>query len=305
MAAVYKLPSGLWRAQVNRRGVRKSQAFPLKAAAVAWAGRVENEVMAGVRGEIPNLTVKELLDKYLEEVTPTKKGHRWESIRIELLKQDKIAAVRLRVLDTPHVSEWQVRRGKQVSGASVRRERNILSNAFQIAMDEWKWLQKNPFKGVRRTKEGKPRTRIATDEEISTLLAAATPNLSRAISAALETGMRAGEIASRPEIRGRIAFLVDSKNGEAREVPLSAKALEVFMEGITLTAGSISTEFAQLTKACGIKGLRFHDLRRTAITRIAKKLNAFELSKMVGHKDLKMTLNVYYKQDTEETARKL
>jgi integrase len=42
-----------------------------------------------------------------------------------------------------------------------------------------------------------------------------------------------------------------------------------------------------------------------AIVRIAKKLHAMELAKMVGHKDLRMTLNVYYKIDPEEIARKL
>ena len=54
-----------------------------------------------------------------------------------------------------------------------------------------------------------------------------------------------------------------------------------------------------------IEGLTFHDLRHTAVVRLAKKLSPFELAKMVGHRDLKMTLNVYYQQDAEETAKKL
>lgn len=304
MASIQKYGTG-YRVQIDRRGVRRSQVFESKAAAVAWAGKIESEIMAGVRGEIPNLTVSDLLDKYLQEVTPHKKGARWESIRITLLKRDRIAQVKLRVLDSPHVSDWQQRRLKHVSGASVRRERNILSNAFNIAVNEWKWLTRNPFKGVRRTKGHKPRDRIATDEEISALYAKASPNLGRAITAGLETGMRASEIASRPKIRGRLAILVDSKNSEGREVPLSEKALAVFVEGITLTAGSISAQFAELTKACGIEGLTFHDLRHTAATRLAKKLDVWELCKMFGWKDPKMCLNTYYKHDPNETAKKL
>lgn len=288
-----------------RRGIRKSQTFPLKSAAVAWAGRIEGEVMAGVRGEIPNLTVSDLLDKYLKEVTPDKKGSRWESIRIALIQRDRLAQVRLRVLDTPHVSDWQQRRSRHVSGPSVRRERNILSNMFNIAVNEWRWLQRNPFKGVRRPKSGKPRDRVATDHEIKALLAAGSSNLGRAIVAALETGMRASEIATNPKVQGNVARLLDGKNGEGRSVPLSDRAKQVIQEGIALTAGSISAEFASLCKTAGITGLTFHDLRHTAATRLAKKLDVWELCKMFGWKDPKMCLNTYYKHDPEETAKKL
>ncbi len=305
MATFKQLPSGLWQAQVYRRGIRKSSTFPLKSAAVAWAGRLEGEVMAGIRGEIPNLTVSDLLDKYAKEVTPDKKGSRWESIRITLIKRDKFAKVRLRVLDTPHVSDWQQRRSKHVSGASVRRERNILSNAFNIAVNEWKWLTKNPFKGVRRPKGGKARDRVATDDEIKAVLAASSRNLGRAIVAALETGMRASEVASSPKIHGNVAVLADSKNDEGRSVPLSDRARQTFQEGIGLTAGSISAEFAQLVRACKIVDLTYHDLRHTAATRLAKKLDVWELCKMFGWKDPKMCLNTYYKHDPEETAKKL
>ena len=46
-------------------------------------------------------------------------------------------------------------------------------------------------------------------------------------------------------------------------------------------------------------------LRRYAITKLARKLTPFELASMVGHKDLRMTLNVYYRSDPEEIAGKL
>lgn len=304
--ATFRKRLGKWRAEVARAGRRQSKTFDRKQDAEAWAARIESEIIGVHSGFIPpHLTLSDLLDRYAKEVSIHKKGRRWEEIRIDLLKRDRIANTRLSVLDAPHVSDWQVRRLKSVSGESVRRERNLLSHAFNIAVNEWKWLKFNPLKSVRRPKGSKPRDRIATDDEIQTLLSAANNNLRRAIVAALETGMRASEIASIPVIRGKIAVLEDSKTGEGRTVPLSKAASEAFLSHIGLTAGSISAEFAKLTKACGIKGLTFHDLRRTAITRLATKLNPFELAKMVGHKDLKMTLNVYYKTDAEETAKKL
>ena len=302
--ASFRLTRYGWRAEVFRRGVRKSESsFKTKAAAVAWAGRIESEIMAGVRGDIPNLTVSELLTRYKKEVSKDKKGRRWEEIRLDLIGRDRLAQVRLRQLDAPHVSDWQMRRLQSVSGASVRRERNLLNNVFEIARKEWRWLSKNPFEGVRRPKDGKPRDRIASQAEINKLVAH-NGALSLVITFALETGMRAGEIASLTKISGRVAH-VDGKTGE-RDVPLSPAALEVWKDGgFGLTAGSISELFSRRCENLKIEGLTFHDLRHTAATRLSKKLDAWELAKMFGWKDLKIPLNVYYKADPQETAKKL
>jgi integrase len=303
MASIKPYGEKGWRAQIARRGVRDSQIFTSKGAAVAWAGTREAEIMAGVRGDIPNLTVKALLDRYKREVSKDKKGRRWEEIRLDALQRDRLASVRLRQLDTPHVSEWQQRRLEAVSGASVRRERNLLNNVFEIARKEWKWLAKNPFEGVRRPKDGKARKRIASQAEIAKLTAA-DGTMSRVIHWALETGMRAGEIAQPPEVAGRVATLRDSKNGEEREVPLSDKALEVWQGGFGMTAGSISTLFARRCDALGIKGLTFHDLRATAATRLCKRLNPLQLAKMFGWKDLKQAMT-YYRESAEDVAKLL
>lgn len=304
--ATFRKRLGKWRVEVARGGRRESRTFDKKQDAEAWAARVEAEIIGVQSGVIPaHLTVFDLLDRYAKEVSPTKKGARWETVRIGLLKRDKIANTRLVLLDTPHLYDWQQRRLKAVSGESVRRERNLLSHAFNIAVTEWKWLKKNPFTGLRRPPGSKPRNRIATDDEIQTLLSAANDNLRRAIIVALETGMRASEIAASPKISGKVAILETSKTGDGRKIPLSDAAQKALVQGIYLTAGSISAEFAKLTKACEVKGLTFHDLRHHAISMLAKKLTPFELAKMVGHKDLKMTLNVYYADDPEAVARKL
>lgn len=304
MASFQRLPSGLWQAQVFRKGVRRSSSFPSKGAAVAWAAQQELEIMAGIRGEVPNLTVKALFERYRNEVSSTKKGARWEVVRLLGLERDRLALVRLRQLDAPHVADWQQRRLQAVSSASVRRERNLINNAFEIARKEWRWLTKNPFEGVRRPKDGRPRTRIASPAEIEKLIAAASPTMARAIVFALETGMRASEIAGLTDVRGSVAYLADTKNGEAREVPLSSRALEVWQGGIALSAGSISGLFARLCDDTGIKGLTFHDLRATAITRLSQRLDALQLAKMIGHKNPRM-LMIYYRESAADIAKKL
>ena len=304
MASILPYGKG-WRAQIARHGIRDSQVFESKGAAVAWAGQRESEIMAGVRGEIPNLTVRDLLERYRLEVSASKKGARAEGIRLQAVERSRIALVRLRALDTPHASEWQKTRLAAVSEPSVRRERNLLNHVFQIAVKEWKWLRKNPFDGVRRPKDSRPKTRIATDDEQAKCLKSASPALKRAIVIALETGMRASEIASRPKINGRVAHLVDTKNGEARDVPLSEKAIAAFGEDYHLTAGSISGLFKRLTEDQGFPDLTFHCLRKTAATRLSKRLDPWELCKMFGWKDMKIPLSTYYRMDAEGIAGKL
>jgi integrase len=217
--------------------------------------------------------------------------------------------VSLRRLGAPHIAEWRDRRLQSVSAASVRREWNLLSNVCAIAVREWRLLQSNPFKDLARPKSSQPRNRVATDAEIETLTENASPNMRRVILFAIETGMRAGEIASlRPEdIRGAVATLNDTKNGTSREVPLSAEARALLSNSdpvFQLTAESISALFAQLCKRCEIEGLTFHDLRHLAATRLSRKLNTLQLCRMFGWKDTKHVF-VYYNETAAEVAEKL
>lgn len=304
--ATYRQTGYGWRAEVERKGVYRSKsAFPTKGAAVAWASRVEADILAGERGEIPSQLVKALFERYEREVTPHKKGERWELIRLTRFKEDRIAAINLRNLAAPHASDWQTRRLQEVSSATVRRERNLLNNIFEIGRKEWKWLAKNPFEGIRRPRDSRPRNRTISATEHELICKHASPELRRVCIIAYETGMREGEIASNPPIRGRVAYLADSKNGEGRAVPLSQAALEAWSEPVGITAASISVMFGTLCRRLEIQGATFHDYKHTAMTRLSKKLDAWELAKMTGNKDLKILLNVYYKMDPDQVADKL
>lgn len=218
----------------------------------------------------------------------------------------------------------------------MRRERNLLNNALEIARKEWGWIKLNPFERIRRPKDGQPKERVATDQEVRAILDCASDAMAGCISFALETGMRASEIASLTEadIQGNAAVLRDTKNGTSRVVPLSEKAIEVLREAglctgskanasarnlvtqedakyppqptiFGLTAGSISGLFARYAKEAKVEGLTFHCLRRTAATRLAKKLTVWELCSMFGWKDPKIPMRHYYAPNVEEIARKL
>ena len=126
--------------------------------------------------------------------------------------------------------------------------------------------------------------------------------------------MRAGEICNiRPhDVHGNYITLPITKNGTARDVPLSRKAMQVlkrvgknnveFLFG--LTTASLDALFRKARKRAGLSGFTFHDSRHYFCTYAARKLSPFELARMMGHKDLKMTMR-YYNESAANIAAKL
>lgn len=321
--ATYKKRGSSWRVQVRRKGITKSATFSTKARAEVWAAQQELEIADGTAGTIPNKTFGDLLQRYAKDVSPTKRGERWEIVRINLFCRDEIAQVGLRNLNATHVAEWRDRRLQTVSGASVRREWNLLSNACKIAINEWKWLLKNPFKGVRRPPAPPSRDVLYTQDEIDRLVFALStnPNLLMgrvgiAFLFAIETGMRAGEICAltRADIEGRAARVTGIMKGASktsaarREVPLSSEALRLLslLPTDTPTIFDLKTRqmeslFRKGKERAGIEDRTFHDTRHLACTRLSKKLNVLALARSIGHKDLKQ-LMVYYNESGNDIA---
>lgn len=326
MASI-KPHNGKWRAFVFKAGIRKSKVFDVKAKAVAWATHEEAEILSGKHGDVPDKTFGDLLGKYADEVSVTKRGERWERLRITLTCRDEIARVHLRELDARHVAAWRDRRLTQVSAASVRREWNLLSNACSIAVKEWKWLKENPMREVRRPPPTESRDRIATDDEIERILfclgytkdeapATASARVGAIVLFAVETAMRAGEIEGlsweQIFMDKKYCKIAAGKTASAkRDVPLSPEAMRIIRQMpsgnatvFNITTTQIDALFRKAKAKALVEGLTFHDLRHTAITRLAKKLDVLALARMVGHRDLKM-LMIYFNESAQDMAARL
>ena len=100
-----------------------------------------------------------------------------------------------------------------------------------------------------------------------------------------------------------------TKNGEVREVPLSAVAIRI-LSGLERTntrvlpidQNVLKMRFRRAVKRAGIEDLTFHDLRHIATSRLAKVyVNPLDLKRVTGHKDLK-SLDRYYHATAEELA---
>jgi integrase len=109
------------------------------------------------------------------------------------------------------------------------------------------------------------------------------------------------------------AYLPMTKNGTARVVPLSKKAIQLLRElprdiderVFPIEAETIHAAFRKACSRAGVADFRWHDLRVTAITRLAEKLpNLIELAAVSGHQSLAM-LKKYYHPSASDLAKKL
>jgi integrase len=72
-----------------------------------------------------------------------------------------------------------------------------------------------------------------------------------------------------------------------------------------MNAAALNAAFKRGLSRSGLIDIRFHDLRRTAITKMAEKLpNVIELAAVSGHKSL-MVLKQYYRPSASDLALKL
>ena len=318
----------MWRVQIRKGGQSHSATFPNKVQAQEWATNTEAEIYAGRLGKVPSgKTFGDLIDRYIKDVTPTKRGERSERLRLERIKRDEIASVKLEDLSPDHIAGWRDRRLRQVSGASVLREITTISHACTVAMKEWRWLRENPVKDVRKPPEAPPRQRVFTQDEIARILqvcgcdySSKTGRVGAALEYALETAMRAGEICALTwgNVFDNHVHLPKTKNGLPRDVPLSARAREI----TNLLRNAVANEkeclvfdispavldalFRKVKAKALVEGCTFHDSRRTALTRLAKVFpNVLDLARVSGHRDLKILSSVYYSPSIEDLSQQI
>jgi integrase len=321
MPTIFKR-DGSWRASIRLAGFpSESRSFHSRVEARQWAQEREAELRSGKPIKAATATLGEALRRYARDVSPSKKGARWERLRIEAMARDPFAATRLERLAPPVIAAWRDARLQQVAPGTVYREMNLLGSVLEIARREWHWLRDNPMRDVRRPKQPPPRRRRITDDEIERLCAAlgyswpdpptnTSHRVALAFLFALETAMRSGEILSLSpatvHLQARYADLPKTKNGDARQVPLSTKAVRI-LELVGSRFGiepALRDALFRKAKGRAETDVRFHDARAEAIWRLSKKLDVLQLARMIGHRDVR-SLMFYYNESASELAKRL
>lgn len=338
--ATFRKRVGNWQAIIRRDGYPyQSKTFDTKAEAEAWAAIIESEMTRGVfveRKEAEQTTLDEALDRYEREVTLAKKGAPQERLRIRAWKRDPLALRSLASIRGADIATWRDRRlAGGASPTTVRNDLALLSHLFTVATKEWGLESlSNPVQKVKIPAAAPARDRrldSRPDEngktEVDRLLGAcdAGPHwLGPMVRLALATAMRQGELLALDwgliDLERRVARLQETKNDRSRrdrtkgrDVPLSSEAIRVLramprnIDGRLFSIGTMTVvhAFQRACKRAGITGLRFHDLRHEATSRLFEKgLNPMEVSSVTGHKTLQM-LKRYTHLRAEDLASKL
>jgi integrase len=324
MAAITRR-GGKWNVRIRRRGYPlQSKTFKTKAAAERWAreveGKIDDHAFVPTAREAERVTLGEALKRYADEVTKKKRSPRPEELKIAKLREHELAS---RMLATLRSHDFAALRDeleeRDLAPNTVRLYLAPLSHLFTIARTEWGYEGlRNPLEDVAKPSTlGTARDRRLHDGELDRLqLAEGAPAwLPSVITLAVETAMRRGEIAGLHDgcIRGRVARLALTKNGEGRSVPLSPDALAAIATLRQLGGGKLrmpaaatmTHEFAAACQAAGIKDLRFHDLRHEATSRLFERGLALpEVAAITGHKTWAM-LKRYTHPKAEKIADKL
>jgi integrase len=189
-------------------------------------------------------------------------------------------------------------------------------------------LDHNPIEGMRKPQGSKPRERVLSDDEIRTLwnslpqALARNPEHQRVIKLCLVTGQRVGEVVGMTrgelDLKHKMWKLpgTRTKNGHPHAVPLSPLALElignpdseqVFPNGTCDPSLSVSRIIYRAKDRFGIPHWTVHDLRRTALTGMAKLgVAPIVLGHIANHRTTTkagMTLSVYVHHAYEKEKR--
>lgn len=309
-----------WRVQVKHLGMRRSKSFKVKAQALAW-GQDQELTLSANETIVGQHTVRQALEKYRDEESDKKEGARWEKIRIEkFLRTLPFVDTLLVDLTAADIATW--RNAQTNKGATVRREMVIVDVVLEAARKEWLWLRVNPMKDVTKPGESRPRTRLITEAEITSMCVGLAfkegepvqlkkQEVAVAFLLAIETAMRSGELLSltpdQVDLTRRVAHLNKTKNGDEQDVPLSARAVELFkmVPGcFSVSGGSRDALFRKARGEMNLAGFTFHDARALALTRLSRKVDVLTLARIAGHRSLK-SLMVYYRESAEDIALRL
>ncbi len=202
------------------------------------------------------------------------------------------------------------------SGATINRYTSTLSHLLSTAMTQWRLIDRNPLHDLVRKKESRGRVRfLSNDERLALLQACASsawPELQTLVLLAISTGARRGELIRLRwadvslESRSPQANIQNTKNGDARRLPLAGRALEAMHRLARSNQGNSPFVFpskkhpdrpyygfdahwyAALARA-GLSNFRFHDLRHTCASYLASQgASLLEIADVLGHRTMNM-----------------
>lgn len=263
------------------------------------------------QAEIP--TFNEFIPEYVDYQKNIKQNRKWELSEYAVkLFAKYYGGKKLSEIAPDDIDDYkQLRLSAGKKPATVNRELAPVQNLFFLAKKKRRYFGENPVSEAGLTSVNNQKERIVSVEEEELLLANAKEPLKSMIQVALNTGLRLNAIRTLAwkyvDFNNNTIFIeaTNSKNKKSHIIPMNSAVRRLFLENKLRCAGSeyvlpkamsvvscsISKQFKKLCRKLRIQGLRFHDLRHTAATRMVESGIAIDkVSKILGHSNIQMTM---------------
>jgi integrase len=274
----------------------------------------------GVRRK-PKLSFAEAVGKYMEWA----KGNKISWLRDQQSLahwQIELGRKLLSQVSRLDVERYKLKRKEEAAPRTVNEELSCLKRLCYRLMEQG-LAENNPVKGVKFLRQPPGRIRTLSSEEMERLIEACPEHIRPIVITALNTGMRQGEIFGLQwqdvDFSRNVIVVRNSKNGERREIPMTATLCRVLVElqrhaeekrrrkpaatqppignvfmtpdGMPYGGGrSIRESFVRATKKAGLVDLRFHDLRHVFASNLRMRgADLLDIKEYLGHKSLAMT----------------
>lgn len=313
MASILPL-GGKWRALIRRKGHKPiCKTYSTKAAALAWARKIEAELDKGRPPPVEGMTIAKLIEVYRDlrdhgrPILDTSNEH----YMLEHLTED-LGEIRAELLSIDDLIGWAKKRSDDGAGPyTVNMELSKLGTVLRMAGGA-KRLAIPDIVGQARPilshagliGGGGKRKRRATEDELVRLLGKLEQPYSDAVLFAALSTMRRGEICrivwSDVDEKNRVVMIRDRKHprkkkGNDELVPIRADAWAVMQRQpktgdriFPIHPQTLSKYFKAACDELGISDLHFHDMRHEGTSRLFEAGYSIEQAALyTGHKTWK------------------
>jgi len=206
---------GRWQARITRHGhLPETKTFDAYEAALKWARAIEAEIDRGVfvsLKEAERTTLSDVLLRYAQEVSPSKRSAANNIFKLGFLARQKIGKLSLANLTPKAIAQFRDDRLATVTAGTVLLDLATIRAVLNHARREWGMAIENPVEKIRKPSAPPHRDRVLNQDEEKLLLEVLTPGEFRGkdgrfsketrdtwvkpmVTIAIETAMRRGEL---------------------------------------------------------------------------------------------------------------
>ena len=226
--------NGKYQAQVRINGASVTKSFRTKSEAFSWSRRQEARLETRKASGYKPSSLKEILQRYLRDVTPLKRNTSFEPGVISMFMREAWAHKPIDQISVSEIAAYRDKRLETVKPSSLHRQFCILKHACAIAEREWEWMSPSDvFNRVSIKRQPPKAIRRVSDQDIERLIDASKDSrndlIGCAIILAVETGLRRSELLSlkwdAPDLEEGLISLSHTKSGHPRQIiPPSRRA---------------------------------------------------------------------------------